>query len=98
MTRGENSRARGLVVAVLFAATVLTLAGCSGPVKHGGIEVAEEACQNAAEGWFKGWFKKRAQDAAQEVWQQCPNAVEAVDSDEDGVPDVQDPYPFDRRY
>ena len=96
MTSSEHRR--GLVVGTLFAATVLTLAGCSGHVRHVGSQVAEEACQNAAEGWFKGWFKKAAQDAGQEVLQQCPDAVDYVresDSDGDSVPDVYDRYPSD---
>ncbi len=100
MTRGEHGRASRLVVAALFAATVLTLAGCSGRGGHMGYEVVEQ-CQNASE----VWYKTAAKDVAEEVVKTCADAAPDVvgnaletDSDGDRIPNVYDDYPYDPGY
>jgi hypothetical protein len=77
VTRNEHRRAWGRVVAALFAATALTLAGCGTAARH----VADEAGPAARE-VGEGVGKEAAKECAKE----CPGVAEDyIDSDGDGA-------------
>ena len=111
MTRGEHRRAWGLVLAAVFAATGLTLAGCGGSGGHavegaaGKVvpKVAPKVDEPASQG--ENFAKDVAKDGLKEGSKEVPNAVEdVIDVDSDGFlnhndncPDIQNnQLDFDR--
>jgi hypothetical protein len=99
VTRGEHSRALGLVVVALLAATVLTLAGCGEGAKmvsegagkaaqKAASKVGKPASQVEDEGWDK-LARDAAKEAGKEVVEQKGSegmdvVEDAIDPDHDG--------------
>ena len=105
MTRGKHGSASRLVVAALFAATVLTLAGCRPAARHVGEEVGGNGGQvsQKVRQVEDNELHKAPKDVGQELGEEFANeGAEAVednmDYDGDGVVNKFDEFPTDPRY
>jgi hypothetical protein len=102
VTRGKHGRASRLVVAALFAATVLTLAGCRPAARHVGEEFGGKLSQKVRQ-VEDNELHKAPKDVGQELGEEFANeGAEAIednmDYDGDGVVNKFDEYPTDPRY